>query len=147
MSGVINAPQVKNLRFHDMSFSQIDEIRKDIRNGKLRLYINATQLLLYLNQMDRKYSFILRWVQNISIISVIGSVILIFFNWRLSALLFLAFLVTSFAQSGLAMRFIRKQCLEDRVFLKFALVTELARITKRNEPLNNPIYKEKSLAN
>lgn len=133
--------KIKNSYYHMLSFKEIDKIRKRILSKELSLYINTTQLYLYLNQMDEKYSFILKWVQNLNIASIVGTIIFIFLNWRVSLLLGFVFLITGMCSTRLAMKFIRKQCEEDRVFLKFALAVELVKVAKRTEPLNDPIYK------
>ena len=138
--------QIKNAKFHEMSFSDIDKIREDILEGKLVLLINSVQLMLYLNQMKKSYAFILKRSQELQIIGFLAGVIFIFLNWKVAILIFLVTTVYSVFQGRLPFYFIRKNCLEDRVFLKFALTTELVKVVKAGEKNTNPIYKEKSLA-
>jgi len=132
--------KIKNTHYHNLSFQEIDKIRENIISRDLNLYINTTQLYLYLNQMNKKYSLILRWVQNVNILSAIGMIVFLFFRPAISIILLIIFFVTGFSQHKLAMKYIGKQCLEDRVFLKFALAVELAKVSKK--PLADPIYKQ-----
>lgn len=94
--------------------------------------------------MNKKYKLILEWVQNLRWLSIIGIIIFLFINWKvsISLLLGLFFFTTILSSTSLAMKFIRKQCLEDRVFLKFALTAELVKITKKNQLLDDPVYKQ-----
>ena len=116
--------EIKNTQYHEMPFSDIDKIRKDIQDGKLILLINSVQLMLYLNQMKKSYAFILRRSQDLQIGSFLVGVVFIFLNWKIAILIFLLAIIYSVFQSRLPFYFIRKNCLEDRVFLKFALATE-----------------------
>lgn len=138
--------EIKNAKYHEMSFSDIDKIRNDIQDGKLTLLINSVQLMLYLNQMKKSYAFILRWSQNLQIGGFLAGIIFIFLNWRVAILVFLLTIIYSVFQSRLPFYFIRKNCIEDRVFLKFALATELVKVVKVGEKYTDPIYKEKNLA-
>ena len=135
-------PEIKNPYYHNLSFKEIDKIKEDLLAGKLKLYINTAQLYLYLNQINKKYSLILRWVQNLKIISIIGAIIFLFFDWRISIVLGVLFLLTGLSTGKLAMKFIRKHCLEDRVFLKFALACELVKVSDKGLPLTDAIYKQ-----
>ena len=137
--------EIKNTRYHEMPFSDIDKIRKDIQDGKLILLINSVQLMLYLNQMKKSYAFILRRSQDLQIGSFLIGVVFIFLNWKIAILIFLLAIIYSVFQSRLPFYFIRKNCLEDRVFLKFALATELVKVTKAGESYTDSIYKEKNL--
>jgi len=137
--------EIKNTRYHEMPFSDIDKIRKDIQDGKLTLLINSVHLMLYLNQMKKSYSFILRRLQDLQIGSFLVGVVFIFLNWKIAILIFLLAIIYSVFQSRLPFYFIRKNCLEDRVFLKFALATELVKVTKAGESYTDSIYKEKNL--
>ena len=137
--------EIKNTQYHEMPFSDIDKIRKDIQDGKLILLINSVQLMLYLNQMKKSYAFILRRSQDLQIGSFLVGVVFIFLNWKIAILIFLLAIIYSVFQSRLPFYFIRKNCLEDRVFLKFALATELVKVTKAGESYTDSIYKEKNL--
>jgi hypothetical protein len=138
--------QVKNANFHEMSFSDIDKIREDILEGKLVFLINSVQLMLYLNQMKKLYAFVLKRSQELQIIGFLAGFVFIFLNWKVALLIFLFTLVYSVFQSRLPFYLIRKNCLEDRVFLKFALATEIVKVVKAGEQYIDPIYKEKNLA-
>lgn len=139
--------QIKNARYHEMSFADIDKIGKDIQNGKLILLINSVQLLLYLNQMKKSYAFVLKRSQELQIIGFLAGVVFIFLNWKVALLIFLLTIIYSVFQSRLPFYFIRKNCLEDWVFLKFALATELVKVVKAGEEHADPLYKEKCLTN
>jgi len=49
--------EIKNTRYHEMPFSDIDNIRKDIQDGKLILLINSVQLMLYLKPNEKILCF------------------------------------------------------------------------------------------
>lgn len=134
--------EIKNLGYHKLSFGEIDQIREKIISGEINLYIKITQLYLYLNQMNKKYSLILILIQNTTIITLIAGLIFLFINWKISILLGVFSLIIGCYQSIFAMKFIRKNCLEDHVFLKFALVVELVKISDKNSPIIDPIYKQ-----
>jgi hypothetical protein len=138
--------QIKNARYHEMSFADIDKIGGDIQDGKLILLINSVQLMLYLNQMKKSYAFVLKRSQELQIIGFLAGVVFIFLNWKVALLIFPLTIIYSVFQSRLPLYFIRKNCLEDRVFLKFALTTELVKVVKTGEKYKDPIYKEKNLA-
>lgn len=137
--------QIRDAKYHEMSFSDIDEIRKDIRDGKLILLINSVQLMLYLNQMKKSYAFILKRSQDLQIGGFLLGIFLLFLNWQAAILVLLLTIIYSIFQSRLPFYLIRKNCMEDRVFLKFALATELVKIVKPGEKYTDPIYKEKNL--
>lgn len=138
--------QIKNATYHEMSFSDIDKIREEIQDGKLTLLINSLQLMLYLNQMKKSYAFILKRSQELQIVGFLGGFIFVFLNWKIALLIFLLTIIYSVFQGWLPFYFIRRNCLEDRVFLKFALATELVKVVKVGEKNTDPIYKEKNLA-
>jgi len=123
-------PEIKNPEYHDISFGEADKIRESIKSGKLGIKIKQTQLMLYLNQMSKKHSFILRIIQNVSIISFICVFVFIFINWKLSPIFFVIAVVFGFMVNKLANRYIFEECKEDRVFLKFALSTGLVELEK-----------------
>jgi len=123
-------PEIKNPEYHDISFGEVDKIRESIKGGKLGIKIKQTQLMLYLNQMSKKHSFILRIIQNVSIISFICVFVFIFINWKLSPIFFVIAVVFGFMVNKLANRYIFEECKEDRVFLKFALSTGLVELEK-----------------
>jgi len=135
--------QIKNANYHEMSLSDIDKIREDIQGGKLILLINSVQLMLYLNQMKKSYAFVLKRTQELQILGFLAGIVFIFLNWKVALLIFFLTIVYSVFQSRLPFFFIRKNCLEDRVFLKFALATELVKVVKAGEKYTDPIYKEK----
>jgi len=137
--------QIKNAKYHEMSFSEIDKIKEDILDGKLILLINSVQLMLYLNQMKKSYAFVLKRSQELQILGFLAGVVSIFLNWKVALIIFLLTIIYSVFQSRLPFYFIRKNCLEDRVFLKFALATELVKVVKVGEEYTDPIYKEKNL--
>lgn len=128
MSNLSSLPQITNEEYHLMSFGQIDEIRKKLNSGEDALNINKTQLMLYLNQMTKKHSFILKWIQNISIIGLIGFIPLLFFNWKLAIFSLIVGIGMGFIQQKKASEYIFRECLDDRVFLKFALSVGLVKI-------------------
>jgi len=137
--------QIKNAKYHEMSFSEIDKIKEDILDGKLILLINSVQLMLYLNQMKKSYAFVLKRSQELQILGFLAGVVSIFLNWKVALIIFLLTIIYSVFQSRLSFYFLRKNCLEDRVFLKFALATELVKVVKVGEEYTDPIYKEKNL--
>ncbi len=129
-------PEITNLEYHEMSFEELDNIREKISAGKIGLLINEGQLFLYLNQIamiepnGKSYSSQLRWVQNISIVGFIGTVIFLFINWKISAVLFVISIISQMYSRKLARKYIYKGCAEDRVFLKFAFGVGLVKLQK-----------------
>ena len=113
-----------------MSWYEIKSLQNDIVNGKYNLLIKKTQLMLYLNQMNPSYKRKLVLIQNLSILFFIGFIILIFFNLLLSLLSFLTFIFLSILNQKEANKLIYKNCIEDYVFLKFALSVELVSLEK-----------------
>ncbi len=75
-----------------MSFSDIDIIRNKIISGEVGLIIKKQQGKLYLNQMLPKYRFILKRVQDIFYLSLIGTIVFLFVNWKVSVCLFPIFI-------------------------------------------------------
>ena len=138
-------PEIKNEKYHKMSFGEIDGIIKDINEGKLILLINSIQLMLYLNQMKKSYAFILKRSQDVQIVIFVAGIVVLFLNWKVAILIIFLGIILGVFQSRLPFYFIRKNCLEDRVFLKFALSTELVKVKKPGERQSDPIYKEKNL--
>lgn len=116
-----NLPEIKNTEYHEMSFDEVDKIREKVASSKVGLLIKETELFLYLNQMEKKYSSKLKLIQNVSIVGFIGTFAFIFINWKLSPVLFIISIVAQVYSRKLARQYIFKQCTEDRVFLKFAL--------------------------
>ena len=112
-----------------MSFEDVDKIRENVASGKTGLMIKDTELFLYLNQMEKKYSSKLKLIQNVSIIGFIGTFVFIFINWKLSPVLFIISIIAQVYSRKLARQYIYRQCAEDRVFLKFALGVGLVKIT------------------
>ena len=137
---------IENIKYHNMSFGDIDKIIRDVNDGKLILLINSVQLMLYLNQMKKSYAFILTRSQELQIVLFLVGILFFFFNWKLAILILFLAIVFSVFQGRLPFYFIRKNCLEDRVFMKFALATELVKVRKVGENVDDPIYKEKNLA-
>jgi hypothetical protein len=123
-------PEIKNPEYHNMSFDELDKIREGIKDGKLGVKIKQTQLMLYLNQMSKRHSLILRTAQNISIISFVCILVFIFINWKLSPLFFIIGVVSGMVVNRLANKYIFEECKEDKVFLKFALATGLVELNK-----------------
>lgn len=121
-------PEIKNQEFHEMSFDEVDKIREKVASGKVGLMIKETELFLYLNQMDKKYSSKLKMIQNLSIIGFIGTFVFIFINWKLSPVIFIIAIVAHVYDRKLAREYIYRQCAEDRVFLKFALGVGLVKL-------------------
>ncbi|MBU4380737.1 hypothetical protein L6255_04425 [Candidatus Parcubacteria bacterium] len=121
-----NLPEIKNPKYHEMDFGEVEKIRESVASGNINLIIDDSKLLLYLNQMERKYSTQLKWIQNISVIGFVGMIVFIFINWTISPFLFVASIVVSMLNRKLAKKYILKQCSEDKVFLKFALAVGLA---------------------
>ena len=113
-----------------MSFGEVDRIREKIKSGELGVNIKQTQLMLYLNQMSKKHSFILKMTQNASIISFVFMIVFIFVNWRLTLLFFIIAIVSGILVNKLANKYIFEECRDDRVFLKFALATGLVELKK-----------------
>jgi len=118
-------PKIVNEKYHRMSFSEIDIIRQKIISGELALIIKRQQNMLYLNQMLPKYRFVLKRVQEFSILGFIGVVVFLFLNWKISALLLPISIVARIFVSKKAFAYIAKNCMEDRAFLKFALAAGL----------------------
>lgn len=63
-----NFPEIENYTYHNMSFSEIDEIRKKVISGEIALLVNNKRSMLYLNQMLPKYRYLLILIQNLNII-------------------------------------------------------------------------------
>lgn len=120
-----NLPQIINNEYHEMSWDDIRTLQQKIINKKYKVYIQQNQLLLYLNQMNPTYSSRLKLIQNGNIISLIGFVILLFINWKLSLIALFLFIVTALINPKKANEYIYKNCVEDIAFLKFALSVEL----------------------
>lgn len=121
-------PEITNPEYHKMSFENVEKIRKKVTLGEVEIFINETQLFLYLNQMEKKYSTRLRWIQNIFIVGFMGTLVFIFINWKFSPFLFLASIIAQIVGRNLAKKYIYKQCSDDKVFLKFALGEGLVKI-------------------
>jgi len=124
-------PRICNLEFDLMSFGEIDKIRDKVASGKLGLLIKETELFLYLNQMKKKYRLCLKVVQNFYFIGFPLSLVFIFINWKISPILFVLSIIVQSCNRKLAKRFIFNQCVEDRVFLKFALAVGLVKLEER----------------
>ena len=121
-------PKIVSEKYHQMSFSDIDVIRKKIISGEVGLKINRQQGMLYLNQMLPKYRLILKRVQDFSYLCLIGTVVFLFFNWKISIFLFPLFIFATYFVSKNALPYIAKNCMEDRAFLKFALAVGFVEI-------------------
>jgi len=81
--------------------------------------------------MDRKYSFRLKMMQNISIFSLIGMMIIfLFINWKFSPILFIIGIASGIWVKKKSFEYIGRNCQEDRAFLKFALAVGLVEIQK-----------------
>jgi ABC-type multidrug transport system fused ATPase/permease subunit len=124
-------PEIKDQKYYKMSFDDIDKIRKQINQDGVRILVNENELMLYLNQMNKKHSAILKWSQNLSIIFMVGVVIFIFINWKLSPLFFIGSVVVSLMNRKLARQYIYQECRNDKVFLKFALSVGLVKIMSK----------------
>ena len=48
-------PKIKKAKYHEMSFDEIDKIRESIKTGETAILIKETELMLYLNQMNKKH--------------------------------------------------------------------------------------------
>ena len=123
-------PQIKNNHYHNISWDEIKLLQKDIIDGKYNLLIKKTQLMLYLNQMNPLYKKKLILIQNLSILFFIISIIFIFFNLLISLFSFLIFISLSFLNQKEAIKLIYKNCVEDYVFLRFALSVGLVSLEK-----------------
>lgn len=123
-------PQIKETKYHDSSFDEIDKLRIGLNKGEFALAVNKLQSMLYLNQMKKSYSLALKLIFYINILSIIGVIIFLFINWRYSIILFVIFITTAVLNNKLAIKFIIQQCLNDKVFLKFALAVGLVKIQK-----------------
>lgn len=127
-------PEITNTKYHEMSFDEIDKIREKLAADKTSLAINEGQLFLYLNQIamikpgGKNYSMQIRWIQNISIIGFVGTFIFLFINWKISIVLFIISIITQIYSGKLARKYILQGCIDDRVFLKFALGVGLVRV-------------------
>ena len=121
-------PEITTHQYHEMGLEQVEKVRQNVSSGKVGLFINETQLFLYLNQMEKKYSSQLKWIQNISIAGFIGTFVFIFINWKISPVLFVISIVAQIISRSLARKYIFRQCTEDRVFLKFALAVGLVKL-------------------
>lgn len=134
-------PEITNSEYHEMGFDELEKIRDNISSKKVGLFLNESQLLLYLNQMEKRYSFQLTWIQYLSTLFFIGIFVFIFINWKISPILFVIFYITHSLNRILARRYIIKQCSEDRVFLKFALSVGLAKIRENNKAWKEAVAK------
>lgn len=121
-------PDIKNQEYHEMSFDDVDKIREKVASGKVGLMIKETELLLYLNQMEKKYSSTIKLIQYISIIAFLATFVFIFINWKLSPVLFIVAIIAHIYDRKLAREYIYRQCAQDRVFLKFALGVGLVKL-------------------
>jgi len=121
-------PEIKNTEYHEMSFDEVDKIREKVASGKVGLMIKETELLLYLNQMEKKYSSMLKLIQYISMIAFFATFVFIFINWKLSPVIFIIAIVAHVYDRKLAREYIYRQCAQDRVFLKFALGVGLVKL-------------------
>lgn len=121
-------PKIVNEKYHDMAFSDIDIIRNKIISGEIGLIIKRQQKMLYLNQMLPKYRIILKRVQDLSFLGLIATVIFLFLNWKVSVILFPVSIAAGIFVSKKGLTYIAKNCMEDRVFLKFALAVGLVEI-------------------
>jgi hypothetical protein len=124
-------PEISIPEYHLMNFAEIDEIRKKVAGGKLVVFIKETDLFLYLKQMKKKYRVCLKMVQNFYFIGFPLSFLFIFINWKISPILFILSIIIQTCNRKLARRFICNQCVEDRVFLKFALAVGLIKLEER----------------
>jgi|SRR3989344_6789837 len=121
-------PEIQSEKYNNMDYEEIDKIREKIASGKIELLLNDAQLFLYLNQMNKGYSFKLRMIQNISVIGFVAMFIVLFLDWRISPIIFIVAIISQIYSRKLAKQYIYKQCSEDRVFLKFALAVGLVRL-------------------
>lgn len=124
-------PKISNPEFHLMSFEEIDKIREEVASGKLVLVIKENELFLYLNQMKKKFSLCLKMIQNFYLIAFPLSFVFIFINWKISPILFILSIIAQTYNRKLAKKFIFNLCIEDRVFLKFALAAGLVKLEER----------------
>jgi len=124
-------PEIRNPEYDLMSFEEIDEIRKKVAAGKLVVIIKENELFLYLNQMRKKYRLCLKVVQNSYFIGFPLSLLFLFINWKISPILFILSIIVQICNRKLAKKFIFNQCVEDRVFLKFALAVGLLKLRER----------------
>jgi len=129
-------PIIVNEKYNQMGFSEIDKIREKIVSGQIVLTIKKEQSMLYLNQMLPKYKFILKSIQNFSILGLLGSIIFLFINWKISIVLFPISILANIFVSKKALNYIIRNCGEDRVFLKFALSVGLAEL-KDDQPMTS----------
>ncbi len=123
-------PEIKEQKYHEMSFDEIDKIRQSIKAKKLAILINESELLLYLNSMSEQHNFQLRLVFNIAILFIVCSIVFIFINWKISPFLFIAGMFLQGTHRKLARLYIYRECKENRVFLKFALGVGLVKLQK-----------------
>lgn len=91
--------------------------------------------MTYINLMKRPYAFILKRSQDLQIVGFLASIIFNFLNLHVAVLIFLFTVIYSVFQSKLPFYFTRKNCIQDRVFLKFALATELIKVSKADKKL------------
>lgn len=121
-------PKIVSEHYHNASPQEINELREKYAQGKIPLILNETQLYLYLNQMDKKYSFRIKWIQNISIIGIIATVVFIFINWKLTPILLISTIIIGIYNRKLARKYILNQCASDNVFFRFALAVGLVKL-------------------
>jgi len=124
-------PEIKNQKYHEMNFGEIDKIRDKIASGKTGLLVKETELFLYLNQINKNYGSNLKMIQNVSMLGFLGTFIFLFINWKLSPILFIVSIIAQVYSRKLAKEYIYKQCSEDRVFLRFALAVGLVRLQEQ----------------
>ena len=123
-------PQIRNPQYNEMSFEDIEKIREKLAAGEQTLGVTKHQLLLYLNQMDKKYSNPVKWLQFYSFAGIAISVVMLFINWMTSPFLYASALVAGSYSRKLAGEYIFRQCQTDYVFLKFALAVGLVTLEK-----------------
>lgn len=121
-------PKIKNYKFHNMNFKEIERLRTNIANKKTNVLINEKELYAYLNQLDAKYSWLIKWIQNLEIIGFISFFLFIFINWKLSPLFFIISITLHIYGRNKTRQHILKQCKEDSAYLKFCLVTGLIKL-------------------
>jgi hypothetical protein len=125
-------PEIKNEHYHDMSFGDLDILRGKLADGSVSLDIKQSQLFLYLNNMNKWISFILKRAQEIQMLAIPVGIVFLFINWKVSVILFICFIVSVFFLSHLANACVYHQCKNDRVFLKFALAVGFVKIRNNN---------------
>jgi len=125
---MVSYPKIKDTQYHEIDFKEVDDIRKKVSTNEIKFLINENELFLYMNQMGKKYKFLLSFIWLASSLFFVFTFVFLFINWRISPALFIGFFVLHVYNRKLAKQIIYKLCSADKVFLKFALAVGLVKV-------------------